>query len=258
MRQKKSGDLPTVSIGDRFGLWTVTRPGETLSEWWCRCDCGRQGILTSRGLLWGRSRSCGHHAQADLGLGSHITEAPSKSKSITYRTWSSMLWRCQSEKANNPKYASYRSYAGKGIKVCERWQTYEHFLVDVGERPSRYHSIDRIDNARGYEPGNVRWATQKQQMRNTDANHRVTSRGLTLPIAEWCERNKVSSNTVYHRLNAGAPEEVSVLRGHLRRHKRRLDYWDRAEFGGRDRPPLVANGQWLLRPPAKRRRPPVP
>lgn len=78
-------------------------------------------------------------------------------KTPTYQSWKAMIARC-----NNPKGWGYAQYGAKGIKVCERWHRFGPFLEDMGERPPET-SIDRIDNARGYEPGNCRWATRSQQ-----------------------------------------------------------------------------------------------
>lgn len=71
-----------------------------------------------------------------------------------------MLQRC-----NHPSQQSYKYYGGRGITVCERWRTFENFLTDVGERPDG-RTLDRIDNERGYEPGNCRWATAREQRLN--------------------------------------------------------------------------------------------
>jgi len=79
-----------------------------------------------------------------------------------YHTWKSMKQRC-----NNPNDSDYQCYGGRGIKVCDRWaKSYDDFESDMGEKPSKDHSIDRIDPDGNYEPGNVRWATSKQQARN--------------------------------------------------------------------------------------------
>lgn len=82
--------------------------------------------------------------------------------SPTYRTWRSMLGRC-----SDPESVGWRYYGGKGITVCEHWTIFENFLADMGDRP-RGTTIDRVDNALGYEPGNCRWATRSQQMMNRD------------------------------------------------------------------------------------------
>lgn len=70
-------------------------------------------------------------------------------------------------RCNNPSAADWANYGGRGIVVCERWDSFETFLADMGPRPSRSHSIERNDNERGYEPGNCRWATAAEQGRNT-------------------------------------------------------------------------------------------
>jgi hypothetical protein len=78
-----------------------------------------------------------------------------------YGVWESMKSRCQ-----NPKCWKFANYGGRGIKVCERWQSFENFYADMRLRPSPHHSIDRIDNDGNYEPGNCRWATQSEQNKN--------------------------------------------------------------------------------------------
>src|SRR5689334_18118340 len=91
-----------------------------------------------------------------------------------YRIWCWMLGRC-----NDPK----SRYAKRGIRVCERWRVFESFLQDMGEPPTSNHSIDRIDNNGNYEPGNCRWATRREQARNTSTNTFLTHNGETLTIA---------------------------------------------------------------------------
>jgi len=83
-------------------------------------------------------------------------------KADVYNIWHLMRARCQS-----PRAAHYQDYGGRGITVCERWDAdFAAFYADVGPRPSRNHSIDRINNDGNYEPGNVRWATASEQARN--------------------------------------------------------------------------------------------
>lgn len=103
----------------------------------------------------------------------------------TYRSWLSMKNRCL-----NPRTPSFATYGGVGITVCERWLNFGQFLADVGERPSAGHSLDRIDGTRGYEPGNVRWATRQEQNRNRRSNRAVVrSDGLRFTtMVEAAER----------------------------------------------------------------------
>ena len=97
------------------------------------------------------------------------------STTTDYGRYKTMIDRC-----TNPKSAAYPSYGGRGVKVCDRWlESFENFLADVGRAPKGM-SLDRIDNNRGYEPGNVRWATAKQQARNRRRVRAVT------PLPEWC------------------------------------------------------------------------
>src|SRR5258708_39497822 len=82
--------------------------------------------------------------------------------SPTYREWRAMIWRCNLKNSRTAK-----NYHSKGICVCERWRDFKHFLADMGEKPAWAFCLDRIDNNKGYESGNCRWATALQHGRNT-------------------------------------------------------------------------------------------
>ena len=123
-----------------------------------------------------------------------------------YFVWRKMVCRCHDER--DPRFAYY---GARGIAVCERWRNdLAAFLADVGQRPSPKHSLDRIDNDRGYEPGNVRWATQREQMRNTRKNRLLTVRGETRSLAEWAERFGIRSGAILYRLSRGWSHEAAV------------------------------------------------
>lgn len=131
--------------------------------WLCRCECGVEKRLTSCNLSGSRPvRSCGC-LRRDFGKqGTHGHTLNGK-RSPTYNSWRSMRRRC-----NSPNYRQYNLYGGRGITICPRWDSFENFLADMGERPEGT-SLDRIDHDGNYEPSNCRWATPKEQAANRRA-----------------------------------------------------------------------------------------
>lgn len=125
-----------------------------------------------------------------------------------YTVWIGMMIRC-----NNPKSQAYDRYGGRGIKVHPTWQGrggFEHFIAYMGQRPSPEHQIDRIDNDGNYEPGNVRWATAKQNSRNRRTSRHLTVNGETRTIAEWAEIIGCHDQRIRHRVNLGWSDEEAV------------------------------------------------
>lgn len=113
----------------------------------------------------------------------------------TYKAWCSMHRRC-----SQPSQENYHLYGGRGIAVCDRWKVFENFLADMGECNGL--TLDRWPNAAGhYEPGNCRWASQKEQQRNRRGNRLLTHEGETLTVAEWAERTGVGSATIRSRID---------------------------------------------------------
>lgn len=126
---------------------------------------------------------------------------PSHGLSYTpeYRAWQTMRLRC-----TNPANAAYPDYGGRGIKVCERWlNDVAAFVADMGPKPSPLHEIDRRDNDGHYEPGNCRWVLRKINDRNRRNNRRLTYKGETLTLVEWCERASLLTDTVSKRIAGG-------------------------------------------------------
>jgi hypothetical protein len=114
-----------------------------------------------------------------------------------YKSWAHMKARCNSE--TNHKY---HLYGARGIKVCDRWlNNFENFLADMGQKPSPLHTIDRIDNNGNYEPSNCRWATKKEQGRNTRTNLLITHNGKTMTLIEWSELSGVNKITLRNRIS---------------------------------------------------------
>lgn len=112
----------------------------------------------------------------------------------TYQSWQAMRQRCL-----NPNHDFFKHYGGKGITIAPEWATYAQFLEDMGERPAGM-SLERIDIDKGYSKSNCRWATRKEQNRNSSQNRLVTYCGQTKCLSEWCEELGMNYARVYARL----------------------------------------------------------
>lgn len=125
-------------------------------------------------------------------------------ESPTHSSWRSMKLRC-----NNKNQKAFRIYGGRGIKICERWDKFENFLCDMGERPSSHHYIDRIDNNGNYCAENCRWATRIQQARNKRNNLVLVVNGRKKTVADWADEIGVKAKTIKARLRRGdSPQEA--------------------------------------------------
>lgn len=122
-----------------------------------------------------------------------------------HRIWKNMKNRC-----NNPKADNYKYYGGRGIKVCDRWNLFENFISDMGDPPTKDHSLDRIDPNGDYSPDNCRWLHFKLQARNTRSNRILTLNGESKCIAEWADIIGVSAYTISARLKRGLSVEDAL------------------------------------------------
>ena len=111
-----------------------------------------------------------------------------------YMRWAQMRARC-----NNPSNANYAYYGGRGIRVCKRWNDFKLFLKDMGNPPSKCHSLDRIDQNGDYEPNNVIWATPRKQAQNTRRNRLITIDGVTKCFSQWARESKLPISTISTR-----------------------------------------------------------
>lgn len=177
--------------GLRFGTLIVT---EMLTERKvvCRCDCGSVTTKLESNVKTGKTKSCGCERIRLAGLHS-ITHGDTGSDE--HRIWSWMQSRC-----DNPKNPKYPSYGARGIKVDDRWRKYQNFLADMGRRPSSKHSIERKDNNGPYAAWNCKWATSKEQSRNTRRSHIVTAFGQTMTLVEWHEKTGINYGTIWSRI----------------------------------------------------------
>jgi hypothetical protein len=129
------------------------------------------------------------------------------SYTMLYKRWVDMRNRC-----NNRNNRSYPRYGGRGIRVCERWSSFENFRADMGEPPTPKHQIEREDNAKGYEPGNCRWATPKEQANNRRSSHLITLDGRTQTLQAWCDELGVKHSTVCMRIHQYGWSEERALK----------------------------------------------
>ena len=188
---KRTKDL----TGQRFTRWTVIgytgKDNRGHSLWLARCDCGTERVVHGNHLTNGQSKSCGC-------LSPRYT-IHGFSKLPEYQAWRHMIRRCEVSNKHD-----YHRYGGRGIKGCQRWrESFEAFLSDMGKKPSVNHSLDRIDNDKGYSPDNCRWATADEQNNNKSTNRRLTFNGRTLTVAQWAREIGITSIALQGRLHKG-------------------------------------------------------
>lgn len=135
---------------------------------------------------------------ADSNCNKRIHHRHGKSYEPEYRAFHDMHNRC-----NLPSIDAYKDYGGRGITVCDEWDSFDVFYHDMGPRTSPKHSIDRKDNSLGYSKDNCRWATKQEQARNTRQCHLMTFNGETRCLTDWAAHFNMSPNTLTERLKKG-------------------------------------------------------
>lgn len=186
--------------GLTYGKWVVIGPNIPWNgyapKWLCRCGCGTIKSVFSGSLIAGTSKSCG--------CGVNHYSFKNKEEKAIYHVWRSMRKRCV-----NPKAKNFRYYGARGITICERWEKFENFLSDMGDRP-KGTSLERIDNDGGYCPANCKWATTEEQNRNKSNKRLITLDGLTLNVSDWGRRINGNPSLVFGRLKNGWDERRAV------------------------------------------------
>lgn len=195
--RRKAVKYPAI-LGRTFGHWTVIAhagwrgPAGTKRYVLCRCACGVEKEISAGSVTTGQSTSCGCAQLA--GQTTH-----GRTGSREYRIWQAVKARCLNE--NN---TAFKDYGGRGIGICQEWaDDFMAFYRHVGACPTSEHTIDRIDNNRGYEPGNCRWATRLEQGRNRRGLHQITYGGRTQCLQEWADEFGLSPRTLHNRIKRG-------------------------------------------------------
>lgn len=198
---KTFGRLRVISFAGRKG---------NLSQWNVLCDpilggCGTERKVLAGNLHKGHTKSCGCLAKEEAATRG-ITHG--RTGTSEYYTYGSMIGRCH--RATDP---NYKHYGGRGIFVCERWlKSFENFYADMGPRPTPRHTIDRIDNNKGYSPENCRWITMAEQSRNRRSNILITINGETKCATDWAKLNGLRPALVVQRIRRdGWSPELALL-----------------------------------------------
>lgn len=164
------------------------------ARWDCLCECGKTITLNASNIISGNSKSCGC-------LALEVRTKHGMSNYPEYVVWEGMIQRCE-----NPNYSQYHDYGGRGITVCDRWKSFENFYADMGPKPNKSYTIDRMDNDKGYELSNCRWVTRKEQANNRRNTVFYEYKGKKYTISELAELPEVKEKGI----------NINTLKGRLR------------------------------------------
>ena len=221
-RERAVGHGVTDLVGQKFGRLTVIKQGGRTNtgviKWLCRCECGKEKEIIGTNITRGLTTSCGCYS----------TESHTKhgmSGGPEYLSWQHMKDRCL-----KPESESYPEYGGRGICVDPRWlgdKGFENFFADMGPRPDGT-SLDRWPNNKdgNYGPGNCRWGTAGEQMRNTRRNHWIEYNGERKVLADWAYFFGVKPCSIYSHLSRGKTE-TEVIEFYV---QKRLNASDSSKF----------------------------
>lgn len=176
------------------------RTDENRFMWNCLCECGNRTIVEGSHLRGQHTTSCGCYRDQRI-VESRTTHGRSRLGKVTkeYHTWLHICQRCE-----NPNDNGYYKYGARGITMCKRWRdSFENFLSDMGQAPSKDHSIERKNNDGNYEPDNCKWATILEQANNRRTNRRVEYLGQVKTLAQWARDTGLRAGVIGARLRKG-------------------------------------------------------
>ena len=206
MTEQEINDL----IGITFNFLTINKLHEYRKNTpylECSCICGKTHIASLYDIKRGHTKSCGC-LNAIMSSERLINHGYCKrgNRKPEFDSWSNMKKRCYYSKD-----IGYYRYGGRGIKVCDRWlNSFENFISDMGDRPSKYHSLGRIDNDKNYTPENCRWETDEQQRRNRSDNVWLEYKGIKMITEDWARELNYRSGYIRARLKKGQSFEYIV------------------------------------------------
>lgn len=187
---KKYGKLTAIKIAGKNS--------KNIIQWLWKCDCGTEKIMIAASIKAGKVVSCGcynrEHCYRKVVHGMWGT--------VEYKSWLSMRKRVLGKEK---RYSEY-----KKLGIDEIWKnSFQEFYNHIKKAPTDKHTVDRIDNNKGYYPGNVRWATRKEQNRNYSQNKLIEYRGEIKSVTDWAEELGKDRHLIYNRLKRGlSPQEA--------------------------------------------------
>jgi hypothetical protein len=194
----RTGSGVPIFEGEKHGRLTVIKEVHSIGNGrrvLVKCECDKEkemGLYKWRG---GDIKSCGCLVTETM-IKRKLTHGEARSITGEYWAWQSMTTRCTNKNAHN-----YHLYGGRGITVCDRWiKSYETFLSDMGRKPTKEHSLDRIDVNGNYEQSNCRWATKKEQANNRRTSRKIEHLGESKNVEEWAKIYNVNTKTLYGQL----------------------------------------------------------
>jgi len=178
----RGDDCYKLIVGSKRGKWTILKyeKKDLRSMFYCQCECGEKHWVQAAKVRGNYSKQCEKCQFKEYGF----KPVHGKARSVMHYLWSSMRQRC-----NNPKNAKFNDYGRRGIKICERWNKFENFLADMGERPSKDVVLDRINNDGDYEPTNCKWSERYESCNNRRCSPKYNKDYIngTFPYSLFCE-----------------------------------------------------------------------
>lgn len=214
--------------GKKFNRLTVIGLSNTRKQgrlsWDCICDCGASVIATGNALRLSQQKSCGclQKEKARNSILKFTSEniSPSLKHGMAgtriYETWKNIKRRCLDKKSR-----AYKWYGGRGIKVCQEWDKFENFYIDMGASYRSNLTIDRIDVSKGYSKENCRWVGYKVQANNRTSNHLITFNGKTQNIQQWAEELGIPRTRINNRVIRGFPIKDILFNGKFPANKQK-------------------------------------